>query len=914
VFNTFSFAIVGIQPIAVSAEPPQLALMPNEEKSALLTVYLRDDVEAKTYPFILRTFSHLNILERTEIPLKLEVQALASAAVGQTPTPGLPPSSLAMAVSADGPVRAQLTGPIPIELAVDHGRLSLTPGAQDRVNLVIQNSSGSQLSLELIYEGLPDTWISLSPALVSVAPRNSVQAIVALSPPRDVPSGSYPLAVGAQVRSHAAIAVRLNLMLQVGDAGIAVREPSVMELSVNSSLLTVAPGADVEAKVTVQNLTNLLDQVEIHIDGVDPAWVELIPLVQTFYPLAPATARILIHPPQDLAQSVAGIYPLVIRSRLQENAGQEGRTTTDLEIQLVGDYEINLVEKEARATQEASYAIQVGNKSNAPLQLRLHGSDFAQALAYKFDPLVLSVPPANSGTATLTVRARQTVDQERTVPFSVSGQGQFMLNGGARVATASHETAGQFVQLPLPALAVWVEPPQIETTTKAKNQYEVHVRNPSPRAVRVRLTATDDSGNLDFQVKPSEFELAPEAESSATLIIDAKNWPGPRERWEQALRVTATPAGNAVRSDTAEATLVQFNPEHPGPSLLERLLTPALLALLALGLFVLGFFIIRDRCGVIPDQWAWAQERCNQVLGGLDNPRPDPTIVPTIGPTTASPGPSPSSPFPEQQLRDTLASAGGTFGTVVYDLTNDKQVYAQNEQEPFRAASVIKLPIVLTVYHMAQQKQLDLNEPLTMEQGDIVSGSGVLQNREVGTSYTIRELCNLMLSASDNTAGNMILNRIRFDSVNALMEQLGARQTQVLRLFLDEDAIAAGRDNWTSPADIVLILQGLERDDWIGKDGAQEILEAMKQLHPDLPREQTNLFNSMLPKLLPLSVEVGHKSGTWDQYGIAHDVGIVYLPEQRYIIVMMGRDLPNNAAGRDAIAKASLLVYNWFAQ
>lgn len=157
-------------------------------------------------------------------------------------------------------------------------------------------------------------------------------------------------------------------------------------------------------------------------------------------------------------------------------------------------------------------------------------------------------------------------------------------------------------------------------------------------------------------------------------------------------------------------------------------------------------------------------------------------------------------------------------------------------------------------------------------------------------------------SESDNTAGNMLLKRICFAPVNALLEQLDAHQTRVQRLFLDEAARQAGRDNVTSPADMLRILQVLEQGDVTGNAGAQELLTAMKQSDP----------KTSLPALLPPSVEMAHKTGVL--IGIEHDVGIVYLPEQRYIIVMMSRDLSNNDAGKAAIARASWLVYDWFTQ
>ena len=75
--------------------------------------------------------------------------------------------------------------------------------------------------------------------------------------------------------------------------------PSQTLLSVDRERVSVAPGASVELAVRVQNLTSLLDQVALHLEGIDPAWVQVIPPYLAVFAQGEASARAIIHPPRD---------------------------------------------------------------------------------------------------------------------------------------------------------------------------------------------------------------------------------------------------------------------------------------------------------------------------------------------------------------------------------------------------------------------------------------------------------------------------------------------------------------------------------------------------------------------------------------------------------------------------------------
>jgi len=284
-----------------------------------------------------------------------------------------------------------------------------------------------------------------------------------------------------------------------------------------------------------------------------------------------------------------------------------------------------------------------------------------------------------------------------------------------------------------------------------------------------------------------------------------------------------------------------------------------------------------------------------------------PTTEPPLAATAFQMQPSPGTVVParfevERLLRLTEA-AQGSFGIVINDETRGREIYAEQRDHVFYAASLIKLPIALTLYSLANQQLLSLDEQLTVRAEDLVPGTGSLQHEPPGQTYSLRELCRRMLVESDNVASNLLLRRIGFDQVNALMGQLGAGQTRVERLFFDEEARLAGRRIETSPQDIVLVLRVLWLGELTGAAGAAELRAALA----------ANNDRSKLPALLPAAIQVYHKSAVVP--ASEHDAGIVVLPSgHHYIIVVMSEELPDNSAGVRAITQISRLAYDYLAR
>jgi hypothetical protein len=364
---------------------------------------------------------------------------------------------------------------------------------------------------------------------------------------------------------------------------------SLILLSVDRARLSVAPGASVELQVTIQNLTTLLDQVAISVEGVEPGWVEVIPARVPVFAQGSSTARVIFHPPAAPAQALAGVYPLRLVGVAQENAGQQGEARAELEVQLVGDYRLALESAGPPAGQQASYTLRVQNEANATLQVRFSGSDSAGALWYKFDPFQADVPAGAQATATLTTRVKQAGAVQRPIAFTAGAQGEFVLQGGARVAAPAHEVAAQVVPGAPPRLKLALRPAGGAEPERA--EYMIHLENPGSLPLAVILSAADAQGLLQFQITPTQVNLPAGGAGDARLSVHSISAAPPAGQRTIPFRVTARPSAAGVAAEYADAAFIQAGvaarPAFPW------WVVVAALAIIAIVLALIAIYLLR---------------------------------------------------------------------------------------------------------------------------------------------------------------------------------------------------------------------------------------------------------------------------------------------------------------------------------
>ena len=148
-------------------------------------------------------------------------------------------------------------------------------------------------------------------------------------------------------------------------------------------------------------------------------------------------------------------------------------------------------------------------------------------------------------------------------------------------------------------------------------------------------------------------------------------------------------------------------------------------------------------------------------------------------PAAARPAPVRADTAALRHKLDSIAGAPhGIVGYSVIDLDNNVRMSRRGD-ETFSTASLIKVPILVTVYDLVARGQLSLTDPITVLKIDQVPGSGVVQYLHNGAILTVQDAAWLMTTISDNTATNLLLDRIIIRTVWNKMDSLGLHNTKV---------------------------------------------------------------------------------------------------------------------------------------
>lgn len=197
-----------------------------------------------------------------------------------------------------------------------------------------------------------------------------------------------------------------------------------------------------------------------------------------------------------------------------------------------------------------------------------------------------------------------------------------------------------------------------------------------------------------------------------------------------------------------------------------------------------------------------------------------------------------------------------------YDLTTGA-TFGINQDDLFRAASVNKLELAVSLYRRAMARQISLDATTVITADDIQNyGTGIIQSQPPGQSYSYRELARLMLQESDNTASYVIGRRLGLDRVQTEVSSWGLKNTTMV-------------DNQTTASDVVLLLSRLQRGELLPATQTNEIVELL----------QHTAWNDRLQSGVPATLPVAHKIGT--DIGIYNDAALFLDPQHPYIAVVL---------------------------
>lgn len=227
-----------------------------------------------------------------------------------------------------------------------------------------------------------------------------------------------------------------------------------------------------------------------------------------------------------------------------------------------------------------------------------------------------------------------------------------------------------------------------------------------------------------------------------------------------------------------------------------------------------------------------------------------------------------------RQIEQITAEFDGVMGVAVKDLTSGDTVFV-NADLVFPQASSIKIPILVELFRQAQAGRLRLDERVEVKRAQTAPGSGVLQHFGDGTSaISLRDLATLMIVLSDNTATNILIERVGLPNVNDTLHKLGLEQTRLQRKMMETEAQRAGRENLSTPREMATLLELLHQGKALDAQHSAAVLEILKY-----PK------NTPLRRGLPEGIPLANKPGGIP--GVRCDSGIVLLAGRPYVIAVM---------------------------
>jgi len=274
---------------------------------------------------------------------------------------------------------------------------------------------------------------------------------------------------------------------------------------------------------------------------------------------------------------------------------------------------------------------------------------------------------------------------------------------------------------------------------------------------------------------------------------------------------------------------------------------------------------------------------------------------------TALPSPA-QSRFPaildakvQAAVRDTEAGLDGILGLALKDLKTGK-TFLINEREVFPQASSIKIAILLEAFKQAEEGRLQLDEFIALEESRKVAGSGVLYYLgRPSLRLSVRDTAVLMVVLSDNTATNLLIDKVGMEAVNKRLDVLGLAKTRLRRKMMDLKAAAEGRENVSTPLEMMTLLEKLWKGDVLKEPYRKDLLEILT-----IPKD------SPLRAGVPEGIAVAEKPGELE--AVRCDSGIVQLTGRPYVICVMTTYLKHDADGNQAITRISRLAYEHFSR
>lgn len=229
-----------------------------------------------------------------------------------------------------------------------------------------------------------------------------------------------------------------------------------------------------------------------------------------------------------------------------------------------------------------------------------------------------------------------------------------------------------------------------------------------------------------------------------------------------------------------------------------------------------------------------------------------------------------------EQIAQQMTDIPGHTGFYYKNLVTGHE-FGVRDEDVFGAASVIKLPLYMHVLAECAAGRMSMDEKLLVTEADKVPICGALTLFTDDVQVDVRTLCRLMISISDNTATNKLIDHSTIPGAQEGFRRMGLTKTQLTRKLFDRAASRSGLRNVICPREIGMLLEKLFRNEFVSDAVCKEAIDTL------LLQQVDHKLNGRICGEVPIA----HKTGEDDQ--LSNDVGIVYAP-QPFVICFAGHD------------------------
>ncbi len=244
----------------------------------------------------------------------------------------------------------------------------------------------------------------------------------------------------------------------------------------------------------------------------------------------------------------------------------------------------------------------------------------------------------------------------------------------------------------------------------------------------------------------------------------------------------------------------------------------------------------------------------------------------------------------KDNMESYLNKKEGTYAVYFEDLYSGAWIGIR-EQQAFAPASLLKIPVAAAIFKMSEDKEIDINKNITIEKEDLGEEFGNLVYLGAQNTYSAKELIEIMLRDSDNTA------------LNALSKQIGDRNIIEARLGLGLPISSITNreiDIKVSAKQMSNVLRTLYYSAYLNRENSQILLSALAGSH----------FDKWLKAGIPSQITIAHKFGIFIPDKNLHDCGIIYHPKRDYILCVMSTDVTNKETEK-VMPAISKMVYEY---